>query len=499
MIKISIKAISAKYLMRTGIVVATLLASTVATAQTATCVPPSQWTPIEKQFVEQSRQAYTSRGLAFDDQQACEAVGTMRARMAALMGNVGALTMLANPATAQAMQRAMPTTPASMPGMAAAPQQALVPGTAMTEAAMATQIAALPHSTHGVLFQRFRDGFAINGQRYVDPEGAIVAYGFNTLSGNYTDVVATSPTTFKIKTGSALPGATPITIATAESNGAFWNVNTTTGLHLSGQHVIPISVGFVVVRGQVGFRYVPGRGITNITPPAGYQIARFQNGDIGATGYILLERDPSTMPAPDSLGSMLSSMKSLGAMLGVAKASADYALMHIDDGRLVPIDIPMDGNEVVVMRDCQRKNRLVNTCRQANSYDSLYQPDGSKNSGHYFWRINWFESDGRAIMITEENGVSTLAMTDLATGQRIVLFHRALGISDYAVQQDADGHVDVDAQWMFSHHVLHDVAVMFDQPPAASASAPNSASASTPVPAQPASRPIDPSSPASRS
>ena len=463
--------------MRAGIAVGALLSSAAAVAQTPPCIPPAQWTPMEQQFVQQARQGYTSQGLPFDDQQACEAVGTMRERMAALMGGIGALKMLANPATAQALQRAMPTAPVGMPGGVAAAPAPQAP--TLTEAALAAQIAALPHSAQGVVFQRFRDGFAVNGQRYVDPAGTIVAYGFNARSARYTDVVATSPNTFTIKTGCAVPGATPITIATAVSSGAFWNVTTATGQQMAGEHVIPISDGFVVVRGMVGFRYVPGQGITNIAPPASYRIARFQNGDIGATGYILLERDPASEPAPNSLGGLFSDVKSIGATLGMTKASADYALMRIDDGHLVPIDISMDGKEVLVMRDCQRRNAVVNICHQANSYDSLYEPDGSKNLGHYFWRINWFESDGHPIMITEENGVATLAMTDLASGRRMVLFHRALGISDYSVQQEANGQVDVDAQWMFAHHALRDVAAMFDQAPAPSASAPVLASAST--------------------
>ena len=466
---------------RTGITIGALLTSTAAAAQTPTCIPPAQWTPMEQQFVQQARQAYTSRGLPFDDQQACEAVGTMRARMATLMGNVGALQMLANPATAQALQRAIPAAPPAMPGGVVAAQAPAPQAPLLTEAAMAAKIAALPHSDQGVVFQRFRDGFAVNGQRYVDPAGTIVAYGFDARTASYTDVVATSPTTFTIKTGSALPGATPITIATAVRNAAFWNVTTATGQQLSGQNVIPISVGFVVVRGNVGFRYVPGQGIVDIAPPAGYRIARFQNGDIGATGYILLERDPASEPAPSSLGSLFSDVKSIGATLGMTRASADYALMRIGDGHLVPIDIPMDGKEVLVMRDCHRRNALVNICRQANSYDSLYEPDGSKNSGHYFWRINWFESDGHPIMITEEDGVATLAMTDLNSGRRIVLFHRAMGISDDSVQQEANGQVDVDAQWMFTHHTLRDVAAMFNRPPTAPASAPASASASAPT------------------
>ena len=392
--------------MRACITICTLLSGAVAGAQTPSCIAPSQWTPMEQQFVQQARQAYTSRGLPFDDQQACEAVGAMRARMAALTGNVAALQMLANPATAQALQGAMPTAPAA-PGMTTGAVQAPVPqAPSLTETALAAQIAALPHSDQGVTFQRFRDGFAVNGQRYVDPAGTIVAYGFDARSASYTDVVATSPTSFTIKTSRALAGATPITIATAVSNGAFWNVTTATGQQLSGQHVIPISVGFVVVRGNVGFRYVPGQGITNIAPPAGYRIARFQNGDIGATGYLLLERDPASEPPPNSLGGLFSDVKSIGATLGMTKAPADYALMRIDDAHLVPIDIPMDGKEVMVMRDCKRRNAVVNICRQANSYDSLYEPDGSKNPGHYFWRINWFESDGHPIMITEEDGVA---------------------------------------------------------------------------------------------
>ncbi len=443
-------------------------------AQTPTCVPPSQWTPKEQQFVQQSRQVFTSQGYAFDDQQACEAVGALRARMAALMGSIGTLQMLANPANARAMQQAAPAVSATPAGAAAAPSPQVI-----TEAALAARFAAWPRASRGVVFQRMRDGFTANGQHVVDPEGRIVSYAFDAPSADYTDVVATSPLSITVKRGRAIAGVTPIPIASATRDGNGWQVTTVTGSRLSGQSLIPTSDGFVVVRGDVGFLYVAGKGISNITPPPGFSIANFQNGDIGSTGYILLERIPQQNPAAAGLGGLLSSIKSLGATLGMNQ-KADYALMRIRDGHLVPIDVPEDDKQVLLMSDCRRQNAVVNVCAHAQSYDSLYQPDGSKNIGHYFWRIHWFRSDGHVIAISEENGVATLAMTDLDSGRRVILFHRAMGISDYSVGEDADGKVDVDAQWMFTHHALHDVAALLDRPPVTSSSA-SAAAASAPA------------------
>jgi hypothetical protein len=455
--------------------------------QSATCVPPAQWTQAEQKFVQEARQTYTSKGFAFDDQQACEAVGAMRARMAALMGSVGALQMLANPANAQALQHALPLPQVAQqtPTMGGAnPAQG-----ASTEASLGAKIAALPHSQGGVQFERLRDGFTVNGQRYVDPEGRIVTFGFDSKSADFTDVVQVSPTDFVIKFGRALPGVTPIKIAQASKIGNEWSITTVAGERLTGQNIIPVSRGFVVTRDDVGFLYKPGEGIKNITPPQGYTIAWFQNGDIGSTGYILLARIPNYNPSGSGLGSLIGSFKAMGADLGLTKKD-DFALMRISDGHMVQINVPLEGQEVLVMSNCRKKNAAINICNNATSYNSLYDQNGFKNSGHYFWRIYWFESNGRPISVTEEEGVTNIYLTDLDTGRRVVLFHRALGITDFSVQQDPDGVVNVDAKWMFSNHRAENVATLLDRTPAVAASGVVAEGAAASSPLTAASAPI---------
>ena len=73
--------------------------------------------------------------------------------------------------------------------------------------------------THGVQCERFRDGFAIDGQRYIDPEGKITSDGFDAQSGDLAYLAETRPGESLVKVGRALSNADPMTIATAQKQG----------------------------------------------------------------------------------------------------------------------------------------------------------------------------------------------------------------------------------------------------------------------------------------
>src|SRR5574343_885336 len=138
---------------------------------------------------------------------------------------------------------------------------------AATEADLTAAFAKFPQASTGAIFERFKDGFAVNGARYIDPDGAIVSYGFDTLSGDFNYLAQSSAGTYLIKSGRANVNGEPITIATAEKRGNIWSVATATGKKFSGQRLIPGSRGFVVARANTGFRYIPGKGTTNFAAP----------------------------------------------------------------------------------------------------------------------------------------------------------------------------------------------------------------------------------------
>ena len=357
-------------------------------------------------------------------------------------------------------------------GGAQLPQAAALPAAAnnglpqRTEDSLAADFRQFPTLTQGVQFERFRDGFAINGQRYIDPEGKITAYAFDAQSGDFTYLAENRPGEYVLKAGRAMTQSEPITIATAQKQGMIWQVTAVTGKKFTGYRLIPSSRGFVIARDNTGFRYVPGSGTTNIVAPEEFSIAALQNGDIGNTGYILLERTPTsngTQPS-NSLGALFSAVQSLGSVVGVGKKE-DYALLNMQNSRMVPVNISLESKQVQVMSACKQKNFLIAKCAQMESFESTFEPNGTRNMSHYFWRINWFNVPGRPILVSQEGGLGKVTATDLNSGKKVVLFERALGIASFAATQDANGKINVTAQMGFSSESRQDVVALLDSLP----------------------------------
>lgn len=345
-------------------------------------------------------------------------------------------------------------------------QPAAAPTQLRTEADLAAEFKRLPVLPEGVQFERFRDGFAINGRRYIDPEGKIASYGFDAQSGDFTYLAESSDGQYVLKSGRALSQMDPITIGTAHRQGATWTVTAVTGKKFVGNRLIPSSRGFVIARENTGFRYVPGNGTTNIVAPEAFSIAALQSGDIASTGYILLERTPESngTQSSNSLGSLFSTVKSLGSMVGMGKKE-DYALLSMDTNRIVPVNISMDEKQVQIMSACRQRNVFFAQCAQMDSFDSLFQANGMKNMSHYFWRINWFNVPGRPVLVSQEGGLSKVSATDLNSGKKVILFERAMGIAGFSAKQNNAGKIGVTAQMGFSSESKDDVVALLDSLP----------------------------------
>jgi hypothetical protein len=318
----------------------------------------------------------------------------------------------------------------------------------------------------GVVFTRFRDGFAINGERYIDSEGTITSYGFDSQSGDFT-YLAQSDNKFILKTGRAFSDAEPVTIGSAQRINGGWAVTTVTGKKLSGSRLIPLARGFIVARDNTGFRYVPGKGTSNIVGPEQFSIAALQSGDISSTGYILLERTPdanATSSPSSSVGALFNSARALGSTLGIGKKE-DYALLNIDTKQIVPVNVSLEDKQVQVMSMCQKRNFFIADCQKMDSFESLFQPNGMKNMTHYFWRITWLNAQGRPVLISQEGGLSKISETDLTTGKKVILFDRTMGISEFAVTKNLDGKISVAAQLGFSKETKDDVVSLLDTLP----------------------------------
>lgn len=352
---------------------------------------------------------------------------------------------------------------------AAAPQYPVPSAPALSaptlpEAALAQQLAAFPSLKTGGTFERFRDGFSVNGQRFIDPEGTITAYGFDTTTGDVTYVAQVNQTQFLVKFVRALTGMEPIRIAIAQKVPGGWQVQTVTGKNLSGSRLIPVSRGFVVPRENTGFMYIAGQGITNIAAPEDFILAGFQNGDIAGTGHVLIQKRPKANKT--SADDMLSTLSALGSTLGLTRKE-DYQLLNIATGKAVPLNIPVEGNEVALWSQCQQRNFLVAQCERADFFESLFDQNGLPNFNHYYWRISWFKTPQRPIVVAQENGLADITITDLATGKKVVAFHRAMGIAGFSTKQHPDGRVSITARMGFSQEALDDAVAFLDKTQAA--------------------------------
>ncbi|MCW2314254.1 hypothetical protein [Rhodoferax antarcticus] len=344
----------------------------------------------------------------------------------------------------------------------ASTNKTVVTSPAKTEVEMATVFDKWTSLSTGVKFERFRDGFSIDGSRYLDPEGRIVSFGFDAQTGDFTYVVQSGNNQFLLKSGRAGGLNEPIEIGKVEWRGSLWSVVTTTGKKLSGQRLIPLARGFIVARENSGYRYVPGKGMHSFVAPEQFSIATHQNGNVSGTGYLLLERTPEEQfSSNNSLGALLGSVKALGSTLGIGKKE-DYALLNLDTKKLVPVNVSMEDNRVQVMSMCRARNFVMAECQRMDSYESLFQPNGMRNMTHYFWRINWFDAGGRPILVSQEGGLTKVAATDLNTAKKAILFERVMGIAAFEAEQGTDGKIAVSAQMGFSKEVKNDIVSFLD-------------------------------------
>ena len=329
---------------------------------------------------------------------------------------------------------------------------------AITEAELGQQLASLPGLSSGVVIEGRRNGFAVDGSRYIDPEGRIVRYGADPLTGDVTYMAQTDHDSFVLKTVRVSTNQAPITIAAVTRRNGLWHVETVTGKILRGTRLIPLSRGVLVGRDNTGFAYIAGEGTRSFAAPETFDLAGFQNGDIAGTDYVLLERrqEPSQ---GGTFGETLSALSALGNALGVSRKE-DYALYSMSTGKIHPLDIAADGKSTMLHSQCRQKNAVLRLCDRVDFVESLYDSQGMPNFSHYFWRVSWYRTAHGPIAIAQETGLKDITVTDLTTGRKATAFSRMLGIAGFRSSQGADGRVSIVAQMGFNKETLEDASTL---------------------------------------
>lgn len=155
-------------------------------------------------------------------------------------------------------------------------------------------------------------------------------------------------------------------------------------------------------------------------------------------------------------------ISSLGSTVGLAEADG-YMLLEAESGRTVKLDISTDDKEVQVMSNCKRQNDFVNKCSDMHSYESLYRRDGTRNRGHYFWRVDWMQTPQRPFAVVQEAGTRKINVINLDTEERVTVLERTLGISSHDVYQAPDGKIRIEAQLGFSKESVNDAVLAFKE------------------------------------
>lgn len=330
-----------------------------------------------------------------------------------------------------------------------------------TDKQLAAMVAEWPATVSGLKIEGQRDGFTVNGQRVIDPEGQIVKYGFDKLTGNVGYLVMQDQNQFLVKTMRAGIAEEAITIASAVRANGTWQVTTVTGKRLNGTRLTPTSQGFMVARANTGFLYQIGKGVSSFAGPEDFNIADFQGGDIASTQHILFERRKESQ-GTDSLSQLIGAAKALGSMVGVG-TKPDYQLLDIKSNRVTALNIAIEDKTTTVgAYGCRQVNAFVRDCSNFEFAESLYESNGLPNYSHYFWRIQWYKTPTRNVVVALENGLRNVTVTDLQTGAKAVVFDRTMGIAGFQVNADSEGHINVTAKLGFSKETKSDVAALLD-------------------------------------
>lgn len=293
-------------------------------------------------------------------------------------------------------------------------------------------------------------GFSIDGQQYIDPEGEIVQVAISPTDGNVVYAIKLGGVLVLkyLKTGSSMQP-----IAFTRYNSGTGQIELLNGEKLQGEQIALTSKGLLISRGNTVFFYSLGERLISKVIPDGWTVAQFQRGAVDNTRLILLE---SNKPS-----NIMSSMASLGSTLGVSKKE-DYALLNIDDLTIFPVNMDKEGKSQNQMSNCVRKNQYVNTCSSVQTFESLYKVDGRRNLTHYYWGLNWFYTPQGTILLSLENGVTTVVATKLPSGESKTLFKNVLGMHSVDYEQNKDGKISATAMWALKKYSSDDVTSEFE-------------------------------------
>ena len=436
-----------------------LACATCAHAQSQALDPPMSRD--EQKSMEQMQRQYRKEGLPpMTDAEVTELVRQIRAKRLQMTANVMALQQAA------AMSQFTPSVGGV--GGLASPQPQMAAATsalpAMDQAALTAAITLQNAAAGYVHFEQQREGFSHDGKAMVDVEGSITDFGANSATGAVCYRVNTGLGRSLLKFRNVRSDLPPLLLGQILEQGDTVQFQTVTGTTITGDGVIPTSEGAIIVRGGSMVSFDAAQGAQATALPAGYLVANLQHGDIGATGYLLLERDTDDEDNSANQSPLQRLKQAAGGLkAAIGRGSSDYALFKPATGQLIALNVSATGNKVAYMSNCQRQNALVNKCSNRQLRDSLWDTDGQPNDRHYFWSVDWFNTVHGPLAVARENGTSDITVIRLDSGEKVTAFHRGLGIGYWSVERTENGSARLRASWPFNKRpVIDDIGSVFD-------------------------------------
>lgn len=404
---------------------ALLLLSNPVFAQESPQITPQQ-AQMLKQMKKGFRQSMGRDPTAEEEQQFLAAMGNTQIK---LLGAIAGLT------SAQ-FDRPPAGQPNPMPAPVSAPSPAAAPSTANTPSNGALLVLMQSANADGnfAIFERKSDGFLINGQPFIDPDGKILDFGADAATGLVTYLVDDGAGAALVKLYNAKAKGHPVVAGRLRANGNRSTFEGVDGQTAGGETIVPMSRGLLVTRDESIVLVDWETGVSAKSLPEGFHAAAYQNGDVAGTRNILLERTRNPSP--------LGGYGSLKELFGKSDAS-DYSFYNLDTGNLVSLQFTRGKNEATFDTPAGRITR-----------ESIREEDGRPNYSHYYWSINWTNSKHGPLAVAIEKGLQDLNLIDLQTGTKHNVVHRGAGIQRFELVPLPDGDFEIRGGWSFKDHPI---------------------------------------------
>lgn len=293
------------------------------------------------------------------------------------------------------------------------------------------------------------DGLFVDGRPYLDNAGRIVDSAVDEAGGRAYYIVDLGGGSAALKRLdlASLGEATTVGSLVRTRDGV--QFATERGLRTAALHVRATTHGAAFFRDASLVLFDEAKGLSSYAVPPGVYLAEYQNGDIAGTRHVLVRRYTAEA-RPQAL--MRDTVEIGRELIGRRDPSFDFALLSLDTGNLLPLNIRASRNETGFAYGCIPHDTLTRECLGWVGYEAIFDPDGRPNWSHYFWSLTWRRSIYGPVAVVMEDGLKEVNAVLLLDGSRHTVFRRWAGIQYFAVEPSSTGDLSIDATWGFRVH-----------------------------------------------